>query len=328
MIVVKATIRTATLRAISDCMEKDNSIFILGEGSRVKYSFDYPAVLRRFPDRVISAPVAEGGIVGVALGAALEGMRPVVDLTFNDLALRAMDEIVNHVAKVHFMTGGKLRARMVIKADFNRPENAQSGNRLESLFLHFPGLRVVVPSTPSDAYYFMRSALTADDPVLFFEDRIVATQEEIGQKEDRLPLGKARVVRRGKDLTLVSYGCTVGFALAALKGFEGWSADVIDLRSLNPLDIETISSSVANTGRLLLVEPDHVNLGIGAEIAAIIGERCFDKLKAPIRRVGTKNLLFPAAVALQGSLLPTVSKIRAVISDLLPEVSIRRVNQK
>src|SRR5712692_7780479 len=191
-IVVKATIRTATLRAISDCMEKDSSIFILGEGSRVKYSFDYPQVLRRFPERVLTAPVAEGGITGVALGASLEGMRPVVDLTFNDLALRAMDEIINHVAKVHFMSGGKLRARMVIKADFNRPENAQSGNRLEALFLHTPGLKVAIPSTPSDAYYFMRFALRGDDPFLLYEDRIIAMTEDEGQFESTtdLPFGR------------------------------------------------------------------------------------------------------------------------------------------
>ena len=327
-IVVKATIRTATLRAISDCMEKDSSIFILGEGSRVKYSFDYPQVLRRFPERVLTAPVAEGGITGVALGASLEGMRPVVDLTFNDLALRAMDEIINHVAKVHFMSGGKLRARMVIKADFNRPENAQSGNRLESFFLRFPGLKVLVPSTPSDAYHFMRAALEGEDPVLFFEDRIISAQEEIKQGQTRLPIGKARVVARGKDLTVVSYGCTLGFATAAVKSLHAKGVEIIDLRSLNPLDIDTMVSSVEKTGRLLVVEPDHLKLGVGAEIAAVVSERCFDKLEAPIRRIGTRDLLFPAAVSLQEYLVPTVAKISDAVSEILAVPGSRRVRKR
>jgi len=327
-IVVKATIRTATLRAISDCMEMDSSIFILGEGSRVKYSFDYPQILRRFPERVLTAPVAEGGITGVALGASLEGMRPVVDLTFNDLALRAMDEIVNHVAKVHFMSGGKLRARMVIKADFNRPENAQSGNRLEAFFLRFPGLKVLVPSTPSDAYFFMRSALEGEDPVLFFEDRIISAREELKQGQSQLPIGKARVVKRGKDLTLVSYGCTLGFATIALKGLGAKGVEIIDLRSLNPLDIETVVSSVATTGRLLFVEPDHVKLGVGAEVAAVVGDKCFDKLKAPIRRIGTKDLLFPAAAPLQEYLIPTVAKISDAVSEILAEARRRQVRKR
>ena len=316
---VKALIRTATLRAISDCMERDGSIFIIGEGSRVKYSFDYPQVLRRFPERVLTAPVAEGGMTGVALGASLEGMRPVVDLTFNDLALRAMDEIINHVAKVHFMSGGKLRARMVIKADFNRPENAQSGNRLEAFFLRFPGLKVLVPSTPSDAYFFMRSALEGEDPVLFFEDRIISSREDLKPEQSQLPIGKARVLTRGKDLTLVSYGCTLGFSALAVKGSGARGVEIIDLRSLNPLDIETVVSSVAATGRLLVVEPDSVRLGVGAEVAAVVAERCFDKLKAPIRRIGAKDLLFPAAVGLQEYLIPTVAKIGSAVSEILAE---------
>lgn len=320
--------RSAALRAISDCMEKDLSIFVIGEGARVKYSLDSPSTLARFPDRILTAPVAEGGIVGVALGAALGGMRPLVDITFNDLTLRAMDEIVNHVAKVRFMTGGKARARVVIKADFNRPENAQSGNRLESHFLHLPGLRVLVPSTPSDAYQFIRAALTSEDPVLYFEDRIVGTKEELGgASRARLPLGKARIAKRGRDLTLVSYGCTVGFALEALEGKEDRGVEVIDLRSLNPLDIGTVLSSVRKTGRLLLVEPDHLKLGVGAEIAAVVSERCFETLKAPILRIGTEDLLIPAAPSLQQSLLPSPSKIRRAVSEMLRDLNHVRVRK-
>ena len=315
----KSTIRTATLQAIYEGMQKDPSIFIIGEGSRVKYSFDYPEVLEEFPERVLTAPVAEGGIVGVALGAALEGLRPVVDLTFNDLALRAMDEIVNHVAKVHFMTGGKMSARIVIKADFNRPENAQSGNRLEALFLHTPGLKVFVPSTPSDAQYLMSSALTGEDPVLFFEDRIIAAIDGDASSEGALPVGRARVVEGGRELTVVSYGCTLHFSLEAIRtlGYRG-AVELIDLRTLNPLDVETVNESVSKTGRLLIVEPDHLRLGVGAEIAALVSEKCFDSLTVPVRRIGTKNLLLPAAVELQGYLLPSVSEINDAIQGILP----------
>ncbi len=315
----KSTIRTATLQAIYEGMKKDPSIFIIGEGSRVKYSFDYPEVLEGFPERVLTAPVAEGGIVGVALGAALEGLRPIVDLTFNDLVLRAMDEIVNHVAKVHFMTGGRVSARMVVRADFNRPENAQSGNRLEALFLHTPGLKVFIPSTPSDARFLMRSALEGEDPVLFFEDRIIAvTDDDSG--DYTLPVGRARVVEEGRELTVVSYGCTLQFALEAIHALGGRGAvELVDLRTLNPLDFETVEKSVSKTGRLLIVEPDHLRMGVGAEIAALVGERCFDKLKAAVRRIGTKDLLFPAAVSLQGYLLPSVSEIKDAMRELLAE---------
>jgi len=309
------SIRTSILHALFDGMKNDNSVFVLGEGSRVKYSLDYPDILNSYPDRVITAPVCEGGIVGVALGASLGGLRPVVDLTFSDLTLRAMDEIINHVSKVHFMSAGKLNARIVIRADFNRPENAQSGNRLEAFFLHFPGLVVLVPSNPTDAYQMMRYALRASNPVLFFEDRVIPRGGDIPRSQRNLSVGKARVVRSGRDLTIVSYGYALHLVKEAVEGLG--SVEIIDLRSLNPLDMGTVAASVRKTRRLLIVEADPVKMGIGAEISATISVTLFGKLRAPVLRVGAPDLLMPAAVSLQKYALPNVSEIRDAVDDLL-----------
>ncbi|MGH9917803.1 MAG: transketolase C-terminal domain-containing protein, partial [Nitrososphaerales archaeon] len=236
--------RYAIWDAVCESMSGDDSIFILGEGARVKCSFDYPAILDRFPERVVTAPVAEAGIVNVALGAALNGGRPIVDLTFDDLSLRAAEEIINQVAKAHFMTAGKLKARVVIKADFNRPENCQSGSRWEALFLHSPGIRVYIPSTPRDARFMMRSALTGEDPVIFFEDRIIDFPQDLEEPPsptDDESIGLARTVVSGDRLTAVSYGYGVHLVREAIErlGAPG-AVELIDLRTLNPLDIDSV----------------------------------------------------------------------------------------
>lgn len=304
------------MKAIFESMERDSSILLMGEGSRVKYSLDYPQILRRFPDRVMTTPVCEGGIVNAALGAALTGTRPLVDLTFDDLALRAMDEILNHVSKLHFATGGNLKVPLVIKADFNRPENAQSGNRYEAFFSRFPGLKVFVPSTPTQAYLLMRKALSGGGPVVFFEDRVISHTEEIDAGQRSAPVWKARAVRRGRDITIVCYGYALYLVLEALREIPHVEAELIDMQCLNPLDIETISSSVRKTGRLLIVELDQTRLGIGAEISAQIGDTEFDSLRAPIKRIGMANILIPAAPGLQRLLLPTPSKIAKAVESL------------
>jgi len=321
--VTGVSVRTAIQLAVFDAMKSDPAVFVVGEGSRVKYSLDFPRMLGDFPDRIITAPVCEGGIVAFGLGAALVGMRPIVDLTFNDLALRAMDEIVNHVSKVHFLSGGKLNARMVIKADFNRPENAQSGNRLEALFNHFPGIRVLVPSNPTDAYSMMRWALRSDDPVLFFEDRLIQAQGKIESRaRNALPVGKARIVRSGTNLTVVTYGYALWLVGEALRDPAIRNkVELVDLRSLNPLDMETVLSSVSKTGRLLIVEADPLKLGIGAEISALVCEQAFESLRAPILRIGMADCLIPAALGLQQSILPSTSGIRNSIQKVLVEAT-------
>jgi len=302
-------------------MNEDDSIFILGEGARVKCSFDYPAILDRFPERVVTAPVAEAGIVNVALGAALNGGRPIVDLTFDDLSLRAAEEIINQVAKAHFMTAGKLKARVVIKADFNRPENCQSGSRWEALFLHSPGIRVYIPSTPRDARFMMRSALTGEDPVIFFEDRIIDFPQDLEEPPsptDDLVIGSARTVVSGDRLTAVSYGYGVHLVREAIEGLGApGSVELIDLRTLNPLDIDSVKDSVSRTGRLLTVECGQAEFGVGAELVARVSQECFRRLSAAPVRIGMKKGLFPAAISLQQALLPSVEQVQLAMKKLL-----------
>lgn len=315
------SLRYAIWDAVYESMKDDGSVFLLGEGARVKCSMDYPEILNRFPERVITAPVAEAGIVNVALGSALNGGRPIVDLTFNDLSLRAAEEIINQVAKAHFMTAGKLKARLVIKADFNRPENCQSGSRWESLFLHSPGVRVYIPSTPQDARFMMTSALKGEDPVLFFEDRIIDFPQDLDAAHRSVQgtkIGLAATVLKGDKLTAVSYGFGVHLVRQALSrlGAPG-VVELIDLRTLNPLDVDTVKRSVSRTGRLLTVECGQTEFGIGAEVAARVLEDCFDRLTKPPVRLGMKKGLFPAATALQHDLLPSAERVARAIRKLL-----------
>jgi len=315
------SLRYAIWDAVYESMREDDSIFVLGEGARVKCSFDYPEILNRFAERVVTAPVAEAGIVNVALGAALNGGRPIVDLTFNDLSLRAAEEIINQVAKAHFMTAGKLKARLVIKADFNRPENCQSGSRWEALFLHSPGIRVYIPSTPRDARFMMRAALTGEDPVLFFEDRIIDFPQDLvassRQAHDQ-KIGSASIVVKGDKLTVVSYGFGVHLARQAMERLDSPGAvELIDLRTLNPLDIDTVKDSVSRTGRLLTVECGQAEFGIGAEVAARVSQDCFGRMSAPPVRLGMKKGLFPAASGLQEALLPSAERVLRSMTKLL-----------
>jgi pyruvate/2-oxoglutarate/acetoin dehydrogenase E1 component len=312
------SLRYAIWDAVYESMKEDDSIFILGEGAKVKCSFDYPKILNEFPKRVITAPIAEAGIVNVALGAALNGARPIVDLTFDDLALRAAEEIINQVAKAHFMTAGKLKARVVLKADFNRPENCQSGSRWEGVFLHSPGLRVYIPSTPMEARFMMRSALRGNDPVLFLEDRIIDYREELGHGPAPKSIGKAREVAQGEKLTVVSYGYGIHIASKAIDELHMKGAvELIDLRTLNPLDMTTVKASVSRTGKLLTVECGQTEFGVGAEVVARVSRDCFKELsKAPVR-IGMKKGLFPAAGNLQQALLPSVEEVRTAMQNLL-----------
>ena len=309
---LSSLIRTEFYHTIFELMKKDPKIFFLGEGAKVKMSFDYPDILTTYPDRVITGPIAEAGLVNVALGASLVGMRPIVDLTFNDLAFRAMDEIINHVGKLHYMSGGKLSPRVVIKADFNKPENAQSGNRLASYFLHQPGLKVVIPSDIGDAASFIHKALTGDDPFIYLEDRLMKSASFY----DSLPFGKARVIDTGeriKDVTIVTYGCMVEKCLEAAQDFD---THVIDLRTLNPLDMNTIIGCVNKTYNVLVVEADYTNLGLGAEIVARLGES--DKIEYfSATRLGVDEILMPANPALQELILPSVDSIKRKIAEII-----------
>jgi pyruvate dehydrogenase E1 component beta subunit len=254
--VKKLSIRQAMLQALLEEMKQDETVFLWGEGMRSKVAFDYPELLKAQSSRVYSMPISEASIVGAALGAALVGLRPVVDLSFDDLVPRAMDEILNDVAKVRYVTGGESRPRLIIKFDLPPVRCAQTGQRLESLFLHIPGLVVAVPSTPSDAKGLMKASLRAGGPVILVEDRWITTHEEVPDGDYEVPFGKAALRKEGNDVTILTYGYMVSQALDAAKSLsaEGIVAEVVDLRSLAPLDLDLVFSSVKRTGRVVIVE--------------------------------------------------------------------------
>ncbi|MEV6061748.1 alpha-ketoacid dehydrogenase subunit beta [Nocardia asteroides] len=316
-----AALNTGLRRA----MEDDAKVVLLGEDiGRLGGVFRVTDTLQKdFGDnRVIDTPLAESGIVGTAFGMALRGYRPVVEIQFDGFVYPAFDQIVSQVAKIHYRTGGKVKAPLTIRIPFGGGIGAveHHSESPEVYFAHTAGLRVVSPSTPADAYSMIRQAIALDDPVVFFEpkrrywDR--ADVDFDGAPD--LPLDRARVCTRGADATVVAYGGTVATALTAAKiaAEEGHSLEVIDLRSLSPIDVDTIAESVDKTGRLVIVHEAPVFAGLGAEIAARITERCFYHLEAPVLRVGGYDIPYPPA-KLEKHHLPDPDRILAAVDRTL-----------
>ncbi|MFD3594479.1 alpha-ketoacid dehydrogenase subunit beta [Nocardia sp. NPDC058640] len=306
-------------------MEDDAKVVLLGEDiGRLGGVFRVTDTLQKdFGDnRVIDTPLAESGIVGTAFGMALRGYRPVVEIQFDGFVYPAFDQIVSQVAKIHYRTGGKVQAPLTIRIPFGGGIGAveHHSESPEVYFAHTAGLRVVSPSTPADAYSMIRQAISLDDPVIFFEPkrRYWDRADVDFEGEPDLPLHKARVCTRGADATVVAYGGTVATALTAAKiaAEEGHSLEVIDLRSLSPLDVDTIAESVDKTGRLVIVHEAPVFAGLGAEIAARITERCFYHLEAPVLRVGGYDIPYPPA-KLEKHHLPDPDRILAAVDRCL-----------
>ncbi|MFE7796008.1 alpha-ketoacid dehydrogenase subunit beta [Nocardia sp. NPDC057440] len=273
-------------------------------------------------NRVVDTPLAESGIIGTAFGMALRGFRPVCEIQFDGFVYPAFDQIVSHVAKIHFRSQGKVIAPLTIRIPFGGGIGSveHHSESPEAYFAHTAGLRVVTPTNPADAYLMIRQAIALDDPVIFFEpkrrywdkaDVDFAAIEEI-------PLDRARVCVPGADATVVAYGGTVATALTAAKiaAEEGHSLEVIDLRSLSPIDFGTIEASVTKTGRLVVVHEAPVFAGLGAEIAARITERCFYHLEAPVLRVGGFDIPYPPA-KLEKHHLPDPDRILAAVDRSL-----------
>jgi pyruvate dehydrogenase E1 component beta subunit len=317
--VKKLSIRQAMLQALLEEMKQDETVFLWGEGMRSKVAFDYPELLKAQSSRVYSMPISEASIVGAALGAALVGLRPVVDLSFDDLVPRAMDEILNDVAKVRYVTGGESRPRVIIKFDLPPVRCAQTGQRLESLFLHIPGLVVAVPSTPSDAKGLMKASLRAGGPVILVEDRWITTHEEVPEGDYEVPFGKAALRKEGNDVTILTYGYMVSQALDAAKSLsaEGIIAEVVDLRSLAPLDLDLVFSSVKRTGRVVIVEGGWRTCGVGAELSALIVESCMEELESPPARLAMKMTHIPTTSALRMKVFPSNDDIRTSVMKLM-----------
>lgn len=324
----------AVNEAMKDEMRRDSSVFLLGEdvghyGGLFRVSRNLMAEFGSFNEtpsgRVIDTPISEQGFMGMAIGAAMVGMRPIVELMYMDFFLVAADQIANQAAKMHYMTGGIVSVPMVIRGQQGggKEYGSQHSQSVESAAAHFPGMKVVAPATPYDAKGLLVSAIRDNNPVIFLEHKMLYfTRGEMpnADEEYTVPLGKADVKRAGKDLTLVTFSYCLHEALAAsaeLKSEQGLDVEVVDLRSIVPLDMETVFESVHKTGRLLAVHESQANCGIGAEIVARTYEEAPHLLKAPARRLGMAPVSIPVSKTLEEEVLPWKKHIKATVLAML-----------
>jgi pyruvate dehydrogenase E1 component subunit beta len=312
------TYREALNQALREELDRDERVFIMGEevgyfGGAFKVTDGLLAVYGE--RRVRDTPISELTIVGAGIGAAMGGLRPVVELMTINFGLLAMDQIVNNAAKIHYMFGGKARVPIVIRAPQGGGHQlgAQHSQSLEAYFVHCPGLRVVIPATPADAKGLLKTAIRQLDPVIFLEhETLYGVKGEVPEDKDFLvPFGKANVLREGADVTIVAYSKCVYDALTAAEALEnaGIDAEVIDLRTLNPLDLATVVESVKKTGRAIVAYEGWHTGGAGAEIAAQIYEAAFDDLDAPIARVASLDTPMPYNRHLEKASLPSAGDI-------------------
>ena len=315
------TYAQALNEALREEMRADPRVFLMGEdighhGGIFRVTRD---LIEEFgADRVRDTPISESSFVGIGIGAAMAGMRPVVELLFMDFALVAADQIVNQAAKLRYMAGGTVSVPMVIRAQQGggRGNGAQHSQSFESWFAQVPGLMIVAPSTPADAKGLLKSSIHAGNPVIFIEHKLLYnTKGEVPDEDYIVPIGKADIKRYGRDITIVSYSRTLLFALEAAQTLsqQGIEAEVIDLRTIEPLDMDTILESIRGTGRLLVVHESHSNCGLGAEILARVNEQAPERLIMPARRLGAKHVPIPVAEPLENAVLPQPDDIvRAV----------------
>ena len=306
-------------------MERDPSLMLIGEDiGRYGGIFGVTkGLLEEFgPHRVRSTPISESAIIGSALGAAMTGIRTVAEIMYVDFTTCAMDQIVNQVAKMRYMSGGKAKIPLVIRTQEGggRGNAAQHSQSLEALFLHIPGLKIVMPSTPYDARGLLKTAIREDNPVMFIEHKLLyATKGFIPDGEFLIPFGQADVKRKGKDVTVIAISYMVSKALRAAERLaeEGVDVEVIDLRTLVPLDLETLLQSVRKTNRVVIVHEGCRRGGIGAEIACNIMEEAFDFLDAPIQRVGALNVPIPYSEPLENAVIPGEEEIASAVKKVL-----------
>ena len=306
----------ALSEALHEEMARDERVFLIGEDiSAHGGNFgQFGGLYERFGERVIDTAISETAIAGSGVGAALTGMRPVVDMYFADFLAVAMDEIVNQTAKIRYMFGGQVNLPLVIWVNDGGGigAGAHHSQCLESWFVHTPGLKVVVPSEPADVKGLMKAAIRDDDPVIFFQHkRLFAQTGPVPEGEHVVPLGKAEVKRPGKDITVLTYSRMTYVSLDAAKRLseEGIDAEIIDLRTLKPLDFDLIAQSVKKTGHVLVAHEACRTGGFGAEVAARIGEELFDYLDAPVSRIGAKDVPIPVSPILENFVLPQVDDI-------------------
>ncbi len=314
-------LREAMARALREALDEDDRVFMLGEDIGA-YGGAY-AVTKGFleqygPERVRDAPISESAIVGSAIGAAMAGLRPVVEIMTINFSLLAMDQIVNHAAKLHYMSNGQIRVPMVIRTVTGGGAQlaATHSQSLEGWYASVPGLNVVVPSTPYDALGLFRTAIRDDNPTLFAEHSLLyGVRGEVPDVWYDVPFGKAAISRQGDDITIIGYSKTAHIALEAadVLAEKGRSAEVIDLRSLRPLDMETVIESVKKTNRAVIVEEAWRTGGFAGEIASVIQEVAFDDLDGPVVRVGAVDVPSPYARNLEAAALPSAERVLQAI---------------
>jgi pyruvate dehydrogenase E1 component beta subunit len=319
------TMREAISQALWEEMERDPKVFIMGEEVGV-WGGTY-AVTKGFLDhfgaeQVRDTPIAEAAIVGSAIGAAMAGMRPVAELMTMNFAFSAMDHIVNQAAKIHYMFGGQMKVPLVIRAPGGggRQLAATHSQTPDALFAHFPGLKVVAPGTPEDAKGLLKAAIRSDDPILYIENATVYQQRgEVPDGDYTTPIGKSKVQREGKDVTLVTYSKMVPYSMKAAEQLaqEGIDVEIVDLRSLRPLDMGPVIESFKHTNRAVIAEEGWKSFGVGAEVTARIYEEAFDYVDAPIQRVAQKEVPLPYNRHLEQLALPQVEDIIKAVKEVM-----------
>jgi pyruvate dehydrogenase E1 component beta subunit len=321
------TYSEAIREAMSEAMRRDPNVFLMGEdvatfGGVWGVS---AGMLDEFgPERVRDTPISEIAIIGSGLGAALVGMRPIVEIMFGDFLMCAGDQIVNQVAKARFMSGGKADVPLTIRVTSGAPGSsaAQHSQSPESWFMNVPGLKIVTPATPADAKGLLNTAIHGEDPVIFLEPKMLYdVKGPVPEDADfTIPFGQANVLREGTDVTIIGVGIMVQKALAAadLLAEEDISVEVVDPRTLVPLDTETLIASAAKTSRVVVAHEAHLRSGPGAEIAAMLAEDAIEYLDGPIRRVGAKNVPLPYNPGLERYVLPDVDEIVEAVRSFWP----------
>ncbi len=313
--------REAVRDALSRAMREDDDVFIMGEdiaemGGSMAVT---QGLLAEFgPDRVRNTPISEAAIVGAGIGAAMQGMRPIVEIMYEDFTTLAMEQIVNQAAKHRYMSGGQVKVPLTIRTQGGAgwSPGAQHAQQVEAWFVHVPGLKVVFASTPTDVRGLLWSSIYDDNPVIFFEHRtLYPLKEEVPEELEPIPLGRARVPREGEDVTVVATGRLVHESLRAAEEAEkeGVSVEVVDPRTLQPLDEQTLVDSVKKTNRCVVAHEAVVRMGFGAEVAAVIQHEAFDWLDAPIERVGSKFAPIPFAPVMENFVVPHADDVLEAI---------------
>lgn len=334
----KISIVEALREALREEMRRDERVILLGEDIGIKGGFGgaFTVTLGLSDEfgshRVIDTPISEAGFTGIAVGAALGGLRPVADVQYGDFLFLAMDQLANHAAKLRYMSGGKLRVPLVMRAPVGATtRGAQHAQSLESYFMHVPGLKIACPSNPYDAKGLLKTAIRLDDPVIFFEHKLLygskGARKEAGgidvfgavpEGEYLLPFGEAKTVRSGSHVTIVANLLMVHRSIAAAKTLaeEGIEAELIDVRTLVPFDWQTVFDSVSKTGKLVIVHEATLTGGWGAEVAARVADSCIGYLQAPIRRVTAPDTPVPFAPVMEQFYVPSVERIVGTVREI------------